>query len=306
MLTDTSARRTRLATRLAALLAALLIALPGCGSGGDGSWPTGGDARRLSSTFGPRLQAGRSMAYDFHRGIDVPAEEGTDVYAIAAGVVKRAGDDPAYQDPLVQLEHCEGGGCWYSNYMHLSEPCVDVGDEVEAGEVIGLSGIGDSGFPHLHFEVREGSADQESAVHPLRRLALAEAPAPSIAILAVDDADPAAVAVEVEVRVSGEDPALWQVELATRDRGTSAALDARLVDFEEWTRRYTSSEDPGLIDTPELEGILLDPAPFSEESAEYVLRVRFSGLLAAGQPGDLEVTATARDLRGRSAEIAGR
>jgi hypothetical protein len=78
------------------------------------------------------------------------------------------------------------------------------------------------------------------------------------------------------------------------------------VDFEEWTRRYTSSEDPGLIDTPELDGILLDPAPFSEESAEYLLRVRFSGLLAAGQPGDLEVTATARDLRGRSAEITGR
>lgn len=297
MLTNTSAP--------IALLSALLIALPGCGAGGDGSWPLDGDARRLSSTFGPRLQAGRGMVYDFHRGIDIAAEEGTDLYALAAGVVKRAGEDPGFQDPVVQIEHCEGGDCWYSTYMHLSDACVDVGDEVEVGEVIGLSGIGDSGYPHLHIEIRDGQANQEFAVHPLRRIQLPEGPAPSIAILSVDDADPAAAAVEVEVRMSGEDPSLWQVELATQDRATSAALETRLVDFEEWTRKYTSSDDPDLIDTPELEGILLDPAPFSGDTEEYVLRVRFNGLTAAGQPGDLGVTATARDLRGRSAEITG-
>ena len=245
------------------------------------------------------------MAYDFHRGIDIPAPEGSDVLAIAAGEVTRAGDDPSYSDRIVQIEHCKDDYCYYSNYIHLQEACVEVGDLVEPGDVVGLSGIGDSGFPHLHFEIREFRSRQENAVHPLRRLpGLGWAP-PRVAILAVEDEDPAAVAVEVEVGTIGMDPALVRVEIATSDRATGEALEERVFDVEAWNQAYTLPEDPGLIDTPEIDGIRVDPAPFSEDSVAYGLRVRFSGLAPAGQAGDLAVTARAIDAYGSADEIAG-
>ena len=41
--------------------------------------------------------------YDFHRGVDIPTPEGTHVYAIDDGMVRRAGRHQGYTDPLVQV-----------------------------------------------------------------------------------------------------------------------------------------------------------------------------------------------------------
>jgi murein DD-endopeptidase MepM/ murein hydrolase activator NlpD len=271
-------------------------------------WPIDGslEPQRLSSTFGPRLQAGASFAYDFHRGIDIPAPEGTSVYAISAGEVTKAGDDPGYSDKIVQIEHCDGdGGCTYSNYIHLSEASVEVGEQVDAGDEIGLSGVAESGFPHLHFEIRDGGKGQERCVHPLRTLpGLGWAP-PQISSIVIDDADPAAVTVEVTVGALGVDPALVRVEIATSDRATGAAIEERVFDFEEWNRKYTLPDDPGAIDDPDLEGIHVDPAEFNEDSVAYGLRLRFGGLMGAARPGDLMVTARAIDVRGEQGVATG-
>ncbi|MFQ5857194.1 MAG: M23 family metallopeptidase [Anaerolineae bacterium] len=139
----------------------------------------------LSSTFGPRQLVSEDYRYDFHRGIDIETPVGTPVFAIADGVVRKAGHDSSYSDPLVQIRHyrpgywgkCKsGGGCYHSNSMHLSDWVVSVGDTVSKGQLIGYTGESASGFDHLHFEIRnavpgdEYSAWQRDAIHPLQVL----------------------------------------------------------------------------------------------------------------------------------------
>ncbi|MBB5189129.1 MULTISPECIES: M23 family metallopeptidase [Zhongshania] len=138
----------------------------------------------LSSTFGPRQKASAGYHYDYHRGIDIPTAINTPVFAVSAGRVVIAGEHSAYSDPLVQIEHrrpgassCRaGGGCYYSNYMHLASWVVASGAQVNKGDLIAYTGVSASGFSHLHFEVRDANpADlysrwQRDAVHPLRVL----------------------------------------------------------------------------------------------------------------------------------------
>ena len=137
----------------------------------------------FSSTFGPRQKASESYRYDFHRGIDIPTPSGTAMFAIAKGIVKKAGSDPAYSDNLIQLRHYRPGywgscyrgkGCYISNYIHVSQWVVSVGETVEKGQLIGYSGVSVSGFAHLHFEIRNApgkhdaySTWQRDAIHPL-------------------------------------------------------------------------------------------------------------------------------------------
>lgn len=86
-----------------------------------------------------------------HAGIDFGTPWGTFVTATDAGVVKLAGLDNTGYGNLVKIEHDWG----FSYYAHLADFRVKVGERVEAGQVLGLSGnTGRSTGPHLHFEVR--------------------------------------------------------------------------------------------------------------------------------------------------------
>lgn len=89
-----------------------------------------------------------------HPGVDVAVPEGTYVRAAAPGRVVEASDDPIYGLFLI-LEH---GGGYRTLYAHAAELLARVGDQVESGEIIALSGSsGRSSAPHLHFEVlRDG------------------------------------------------------------------------------------------------------------------------------------------------------
>jgi murein DD-endopeptidase MepM/ murein hydrolase activator NlpD len=104
----------------------------------------------LSSPFGVRndpLCAGAG----FHAGLDFGAPAGTPIHAAAAGVVVIAGGCDGYGTCVV-IDH---GASLATLYGHQSEVLVGVGDQVEAGQVIGLVGsTGRSTGPHLHFEVR--------------------------------------------------------------------------------------------------------------------------------------------------------
>ncbi|TVR59626.1 MAG: M23 family metallopeptidase [Gemmatimonadales bacterium] len=125
---------------------------PGDRSGvGDGSlpdtWPL---ADRGFVTQG--LSAG--LEGPIHPGVDVAVPEGTYVRAAASGRVVEASDDPIYGLFLI-LEHGDG---YRTLYAHAAELLARVGDQVESGEIIALSGsTGRSSAPHLHFEVlRDG------------------------------------------------------------------------------------------------------------------------------------------------------
>lgn len=90
-----------------------------------------------------------------HKGVDLRAETGTEVYAVSDGIVSRNGWDPGGYGKWIEITHEDG---ITTRYAHLSEKNVKKGDEVKAGDVIGLSGnTGSSTGPHLHYEVRKNN-----------------------------------------------------------------------------------------------------------------------------------------------------
>lgn len=109
-----------------------------------------------------------------HNGIDFAVPVGTEVYAMIDGTVFRAGWE---KDPMVDPNNMDVGfglRIWqtfmipqnrhfYGWYGHLSKLLVKEGEEIKAGQLIGLSG--DTGrtysskhkgkAPHLHVQARE-------------------------------------------------------------------------------------------------------------------------------------------------------
>lgn len=103
-------------------------------------------------TLGARLGDGRN-----HQGVDFPADEGTPIYAAAAGTVKIAQNAFSAYGTAVVLVHNIGGQQVTTLYAHMpiDSYAVKVGDTVEAGQLIGYVGnTGRSYGDHLHFEVK--------------------------------------------------------------------------------------------------------------------------------------------------------
>jgi len=92
--------------------------------------------------------------YKGHTGTDVSAESGigTDILAVADGeVVKVKRDNTGYGYHII-INH--GNGV-QTCYAHCSELLVELGQKVEAGEVVAKMGAtGNSTGIHLHFELR--------------------------------------------------------------------------------------------------------------------------------------------------------
>lgn len=85
-----------------------------------------------------------------HNGVDIAVPVGTKVKTIAAGKVIQSGWRGGYGN-LVTVEHPDG---LVSLYGHNAQVEVKVGDQVEAGQTVALSGsTGRSTGPHLHFEL---------------------------------------------------------------------------------------------------------------------------------------------------------
>jgi len=100
-----------------------------------------------------------------HPGIDIGAGVGTPIFAAASGAVVGPFNDPGGYGCNVVINHT-GGGSLYSGivtvYGHMSDIVVSPGTEIAQGTLIGYSGgaagapcSGNSGGPHLHFEIRQ-------------------------------------------------------------------------------------------------------------------------------------------------------
>jgi murein DD-endopeptidase MepM/ murein hydrolase activator NlpD len=127
-----------------------------------------GFVRPVDGPLGTAYHASGSMwSSGYHTGVDFSVGSGTPVSAITEGEVVTAGDGGAYGNQVV-IRHADGH---YSQYAHLSSISVSVGQQVAAGDQIGLSGsTGNSTGPHLHFEVRTGP-EYGSDVDPVAYLA---------------------------------------------------------------------------------------------------------------------------------------
>lgn len=106
-----------------------------------------------------------------HRGVDVTAEVGTPVRAVAPALVGYADNTVDGYGNLLVLLH---GGGEVSAYAHLDAIHVHAGQLVDGGQLVARAGnTGLSRGPHLHFEWREDG----DLADPMRRFDEAYVPA---------------------------------------------------------------------------------------------------------------------------------
>jgi murein DD-endopeptidase MepM/ murein hydrolase activator NlpD len=104
----------------------------------------------ISSGFGYRRDPFNGHGA-MHAGLDFRAGYGSPIHAAADGVVSFVGRKSGYGN-VVEITHGNG---LLTRYAHMSAFRSRLGQQVSAGNVIGLIGsTGRSTGPHLHFEVR--------------------------------------------------------------------------------------------------------------------------------------------------------
>ncbi|NET66800.1 MAG: M23 family metallopeptidase [Moorea sp. SIO1G6] len=119
---------------------------------------------RIGLDYGWRQDAGEEEK-KFHAGVDLLAQEGTQVVATDSGIVAYAGPQDTYGN-LVVINH-EGGR--QTRYAHLNRTTVSPGQKINVGQLLGT--VGTTGNPdidqaHLHFEVRLNSPGGWAAQDP--------------------------------------------------------------------------------------------------------------------------------------------
>lgn len=104
----------------------------------------------------------------WHDGVDFAGKDGSNIIAVAAGVVTWASERYGYGN-MVEVNHGNG---YVTRYAHAKEVLVNVGDVVKKNDVIALMGsTGRSTGPHTHFEVhhRGRSVDPAEYINRVAR-----------------------------------------------------------------------------------------------------------------------------------------
>jgi len=128
-------------------------------------WPVEG---RISGVYGSQ-RVYNGIPGNPHYGVDVAVPTGTIVRAPAAGVVTLAEPDLFYSGGTIILDH---GYRLSSSFLHLSKLLVAVGEEVQAGDIIGEVGAtGRATGPHLDWRMawRDERIDPQFLVPPMQQ-----------------------------------------------------------------------------------------------------------------------------------------
>ena len=124
---------------------AALAASGGLLPGGALMWPLPGYSH-ISTHFGVPDAFGKPG----HKGIDIPAPEGTPIYAAHGGTVLIATESDSYGNQIL----LDSGDGTSTRYAHMIGFTVSAGEAVIPGQIIGYVGsTGASTGNHLHFEV---------------------------------------------------------------------------------------------------------------------------------------------------------
>lgn len=102
----------------------------------------------ISSPFGDRIHpiTGKKT---FHKGIDIPAPQNTDILAVDDGIVTFSGVQNGYGN-VIKIKHFDGKE---TVYAHNTSNVAKEGDIVKMGNVIAKVGTtGNSTGNHVHFE----------------------------------------------------------------------------------------------------------------------------------------------------------
>jgi|TARA_R100000005_G_C5001751_1_gene209001 murein DD-endopeptidase MepM/ murein hydrolase activator NlpD len=134
------------------------------------AWVSGRPVEKgwVSSGFGVRTDpfSGKRSA---HYGIDYAGKAGSNVIAVAGGVVTFSGNDRNGYGMMVEVSHGDG---LVTRYAHNESNLVEPGDLVRKGQPIALMGSsGRATGPHVHFEVYKHGrpVDPSSYVRRTRR-----------------------------------------------------------------------------------------------------------------------------------------
>ena len=124
-------------------------------------WPV--SSRRITTTFGGRASPG-GIGSTNHKGIDIGGVGyTTEIHAAKAGTVIVSQYSRSYGNYVV-VSHGSGNTTLYA---HMSSRKVSVGQYVNQGDVLGITGsTGNSTGPHLHFEITENG----TRINPLKYL----------------------------------------------------------------------------------------------------------------------------------------
>lgn len=102
--------------------------------------------------FGENPANYRRFGLAGHNGLDYPCPVGSHVLSMIDGIVWKVADQGA--DGYGRYVTVRNG-IFETTYAHLSEVSVKVGDQIDMGDMVGLSGnTGNSTGPHLHITVK--------------------------------------------------------------------------------------------------------------------------------------------------------
>lgn len=184
----------------------------------------------VTSPFGMRTDPMDSSRQQMHKGMDIRSDNEAVLATEKDGKVVEVNDNAnTAEGKSVTVEYArDGGGKIQVSYLHLGSSSVKVGDTVNAGQQIGVSGNTGTRTtePHLHIGVRQIAADGTGR-----------------------DMDPAAylagIAGKGNIRLTamcnGQD-LLAKYKSSNPD---SPAIDTTLSS-EEWMKKLLSSEDSGI------------------------------------------------------------
>jgi len=103
----------------------------------------------MSSAFGRRTDPFTGKPA-WHAGVDFAGKQGSNIIAVAPGVVTWSGKRSSY-GKMVEIDHGDG---YVTRYAHADKLLVNKGDVISQGDYIAKMGSsGRSTGPHVHFEV---------------------------------------------------------------------------------------------------------------------------------------------------------
>ncbi len=178
----------------------------------------------ITSPFGMRQDPMDKSKQQMHKGIDIRARK-DDVLATENGgkvvAVNHSTNTGGGKSVTVEYARTDGSKV-QTTYMHLASIAVKVGDEVKAGQKLGVSGNTGTRTTgeHLHFGVKNISADGK-----------------------VRDVDPASYLADIAQKGNLKQQALYNGhDLLAKYRDNSSGVDTSLSP-DDWMKKLLSSED---------------------------------------------------------------